>query len=100
MEKDLYDSLSAVNITAVSEETLQELLGSVDVVRRIDTQLQGFIYLLWKDPFWIIAEYLDATKAVLRRVDSRKAGESFIEKRLAAYEKMWDGCGCRIDYFE
>ena len=23
----------------------------------------------------------------------------FVDDRLAAYERMWDGCGCKIDYF-
>jgi hypothetical protein len=23
-----------------------------------------------------------------------------VQRRLEQYERMWDGCGCRIDYYE
>lgn len=61
---------------------------------------EGFIYLLRMGDTQIVAEHPDSTTAVLRRVASREAGDAFIAKRLETYDRMWDGCGCKIDYCE
>ena len=36
---------------------------------------------------------------VVRRLGERAEADRFIQDRLAQYERMWDGCGCRIDYY-
>jgi len=36
---------------------------------------------------------------VVRPLDDEKKAEEFIQERMRMYERMWDGCGCRIDYY-
>lgn len=36
---------------------------------------------------------------LLRRFPDEEALRRFVDERLAQYERMWNGCGCRIDYF-
>ncbi len=39
----------------------------------------------------------------LRRVwifDGVEAAQEFVAARLETYERMWDGCGCKVDYSE
>jgi hypothetical protein len=36
---------------------------------------------------------------VIRRLADEAAAARFVADRLATYERMWDGCGCRIDYY-
>lgn len=100
MIEDLLGALSSGRIESVSMDTFADLIESLDVVEKTDTRFRGFIYLLRKEDVWIIAEHPDSSTAVLRRVDSREAGEAFIRKRLEDYDKMWDGCGCKIDYLK
>jgi hypothetical protein len=33
-----------------------------------------------------------------RRMATREAAEAFVNDRLEIYERMWDGCGCKINY--
>jgi hypothetical protein len=35
---------------------------------------------------------------VLRPLDGEDEARSFLERRSIEYDRMWDGCGCRIDY--
>ncbi len=39
------------------------------------------------------------TVRVVRPLPSSEAAAEFVRERLAQYERMWDGCGCRIDYY-
>ena len=31
-------------------------------------------------------------------MEVRETAERFVEDRLSDYERMWDGCGCKIEY--
>ena len=35
-----------------------------------------------------------------RLLGSREAVRRFVEKRMEEYERMWDGCGVKVDYYE
>jgi hypothetical protein len=39
-------------------------------------------------------------KRVVRPLSSEEAKNDFVKKRLEKYERMWDGCGCKIDYYK
>jgi len=32
-------------------------------------------------------------------MNSLKEAEDFVKDRLDFYERKWDGCGCKIDYY-
>ena len=38
--------------------------------------------------------------ALARRMPSIEDATDFVNDRLGTYERMWDGCGCKINYFE
>ena len=38
-------------------------------------------------------------KFVLRPLASDEEKDEFVKKRLEKYERIWDGCGCKIDYY-
>jgi hypothetical protein len=35
----------------------------------------------------------------VRRFASHEEANQFVQQRLKDYERMWDGCGCKIDYY-
>ena len=35
----------------------------------------------------------------LRVLSDASEANRFVAERLDQYERMWDGCGCRIDYY-
>jgi len=40
-----------------------------------------------------------AGRRVVRPLPDEEAVRRFVADRLTAYERMWDGCGCKIDYY-
>ena len=36
---------------------------------------------------------------VARVLGSAADAQAFVRKRMAEYERMWDGCGVKVDYF-
>jgi len=35
----------------------------------------------------------------VRRLGGEDEARAFIRDRLDTYDRMWDGCGCKIDYY-
>jgi len=31
---------------------------------------------------------------------NEETAAKFVEERLDIYEKMWDGCGCKVKYYD
>lgn len=38
-------------------------------------------------------------RRVLRRLADQAAVRAFVRDRLDTYERMWDGCGCKVEYY-
>jgi len=85
-------------ILALEAEDLATLLEAADTLRADDTCLAGWIRILYLAGHVVVQEETPDKEILLRRLDSREAAERLVESRLSTYERMWDGCGCKIDY--
>jgi hypothetical protein len=85
-------------IIALDREKLPELLEVAEVIRADDTCVAGWIRILLINDRFAVQEQTPSGVVLLRRLISRDAAERFVEARLRDYERMWDGCGCKIDY--
>ncbi|MFQ5536331.1 MAG: hypothetical protein ACE5GJ_02655 [Gemmatimonadota bacterium] len=52
----------------------------------------------WNDGYLAVEEP-SRTERVVRRLSNREAVRAFVDNRLDTYERMWDGCGCKVDYY-
>jgi hypothetical protein len=85
-------------IVTLDAEALPQLLEAAEVVREVDTCLTGWIRILRIENQFAVQEQTPEGEVLVRRLDSRGTAEHFVEQRLRDYERMWDGCGCTIDY--
>ncbi len=85
-------------IIALDGEELPELLAAAEVIRADDTCVAGWIRILRINDHFTVQEQTPDGGILVRRLISREAAERFVEDRLNDYERMWDGCGCTIDY--
>jgi hypothetical protein len=37
---------------------------------------------------------------VIRRLTGAGEARALVARRLETYDKMWDGCGCKVDYHD
>jgi len=85
-------------VIALDGEALAELLEAAEVIRADDTCVAGWIRVLLINDHFAVQEQTPDGEILVRRLISREAVERFVEDRLNDYERMWDGCGCKIDY--
>jgi len=84
----------------ISETELKELLSISKVIIEDNTYISDKIRLLkFKDEL-ILQEKTTKDEYLIRLLKSKKEAEEFINQRLEIYSRMWDGCGCKVKYYE
>ena len=79
-------------------DELQKLLESAELVRSDNTGFCGEIRILKVKEGFVVQERSDKGEILVRRFDTLDQARAFVDQRLAEYDRMWDGCGCKIDY--
>jgi len=85
--------------SSISNEDLNELISRSKIIIEKDTYISDKIRLLKINNELIIQEKSTKDELLIRSTKSQKEAEEFINQRLEIYEKMWDGCGCKVDYY-
>jgi len=83
-----------------TEEGLQDLKSHAELLIERDTFMSGTISLFKFKHVFIVQEISSKKDLVLRKYKNLGSAQDFISKRMDIYEKMWDGCGCKIDYYK
>jgi len=93
------NDLRGQSIVTLSQNELDLLLEISQSVREQDTLMSGKIRILQIDGMVVVQEKTPNGEYLIRKMKSGKEANSFFDERLATYENMWDGCGCKVDYF-
>jgi hypothetical protein len=84
----------------ISNEELTDLLTSSCIVFEQDTRLRDFIRILKVQNRSYLQEKTNLGEIIIRRFDSEVDALKLVNERMEIYDKMWDGCGCKINYYE
>ena len=84
----------------ISEAELNELLSESELLLEENTYLSDKIRLLKYNDDLLIQEKSTKEEFLVRRMNTKKEAEDLIKERLDIYNRMWDGCGCKIDYYK
>ena len=84
----------------LSRDELDELLSNSELILEENTFISDKIRLLKLENDLILQEKTTNDEYLIRIVKSEEDAKELIRQRLEIYEKMWDGCGCRIEYYE
>lgn len=84
----------------IDENQLKLILGNAEILRTEDTHLSDLIRLLKYERNLFVQETTFTKEIILRKMNSLEDADKFFQERLDYYERKWDGCGCKIDYFE
>jgi hypothetical protein len=80
-------------------DKLPELLSQVETVEEHDTFFSGKIRILKTGDNYLIQEQTPQEELAIRLMNSKDEAKQFVLHRLETYENMWNGCGCRVDYY-
>ncbi len=96
----LLNQFQKTKIVFITKQELESLLKIGTILRQEDTVICQDIRLLRANTKYWIQETSPKDEIILRQFDTIETAEIFLKNRLQVYEKMWDGCGCKIDYYQ
>lgn len=76
-----------------------DLLNNCEIILERDTLISGFIRILKYKNYYITQETTDKNEVVLRLFEQCKDAEALVQDHLETYDMMWDGCGCKVNYY-
>jgi hypothetical protein len=77
----------------------ERLAAEFQEVERHRAMPAGDLLVLEYQGQYLAVEEPSPGQSVVRWLADREEARRFVGHRLAQYDRMWDGCGCKIDYF-
>lgn len=98
--KEIKLRLNDHKILLLPPEKLDVILSNTEIIDDRDTLISDHIRILKDKDEILIQEITSKNELSIRIMNSIDEAEVFLEKRMETYEKMWDGCGCNVNYYE
>lgn len=97
---ELIEGLERGAVVAMPVAEWQDLASSFEVIEDADTFVAGRITLA-RGPgdVVVVVEEPKRDERAVRRMADLAGARALIADRLATYERMWNGCGCKVDYY-
>ena len=86
-------------IVKVSAKDWASVESAFEEVERHSTFVAGDLVIARINDIFVAVEQPSEDERVIRPLEDEKAVKEFVKSRLDTYERMWDGCGVKIDYY-
>jgi len=96
--EELRRRLKAGNIVTISAAEWAAIAGSFEQVERRDTFVASDLLIVRSEASLAAVEQPSPEQRVVRPLSDDAEVSRFVQRRLEEYERMWDGCGCKVDY--
>jgi hypothetical protein len=97
---DVISSAKKKKFLTISRDELNDILTQSKILIEENTYISDKIRLLEYEDELILQEKTTKDEYLIRRMSTQKEAEQLIKERLEIYNRMWDGCGCRIEYYK
>lgn len=87
----LLERLAGGEVIALPEREWTALAPSFETVEDHPTGVAGRLLVLRRGRRWLAVEQPDPGRRAVRGLTGREAARSFVQDRLAAYDRIWDG---------
>ncbi len=97
-ERELLDRLDAGEIVVLDQTDWESLSPAFELVEEHDTHMSGMLRLVRHPGGLAAVEQPSPGQRTIRPMPDMDTARSFVAERLNTYDRMWDGCGCKVDY--
>jgi len=97
--EELRDRLDTEGIVPIPVAVWSDLAFEFEEVERHPTFVAGELLIVRGGARLAAVEAPSSGERVIRRLADAEEVRRFVKQRLDQYERMWDGCGCRVDYY-
>ncbi len=89
--EELRRRLEEGEVVAMTASAWEKLAGDFELVETRDTMMAGEMEVRRLGRRWLVVEQSDPARRALRSLPTKAAVRTFVQERMAAYDRMWDG---------
>ncbi|MGD9898352.1 MAG: hypothetical protein AB7T22_04405 [Calditrichaceae bacterium] len=97
--KEFLEKIDIEKVKIITAEQLEFIKAAAELITERDTLISGIIRVLKIENTYLLQETTNKSEITLRRFTSLESANELLDERMEIYEKMWDGCGCKIRYY-
>ncbi len=97
--KEMLTEIGIKKVKVITADQLELLKNSVEIITERDTLISGIIRIMRIENIYILQETTNKSEIALRSFTSLESAKALLDERMEIYEKMWDGCGCKVNYY-
>lgn len=97
-EKVIYE-LNSNKYYLLKPDKLNDFLSEVEIISENDTKIYGMIRIVKFNKIILTQELTNINEVSIRKFNNIEEASKFIDDRIDVYDRMWDGCGCKVDYY-
>lgn len=98
--KTILESLSTKHKIFLPINALNNILAYSEIIFEKNTIISDFIRILRIRKHIVVQEMTDKNEIALHLYEDEQKAMTLVNERLDIYEKMWDGCGCKVKYYD
>jgi len=98
-EEEFRDKVFAGGTVPLSAKEWESLSPLCREVERHDTLLAGLLLIVQVGEHLVAVESPSRDARVARLLGGVEEARAFVVERLEEYERMWDGCGVKVEYY-
>ena len=99
-EQEFIEKIQGGGTVPLSREEWESVSDAFEVVERHNTQLAGDLLIIRVGGGLAALEAPSRDARVARLLGGEEEARAFVGRRLEEYERMWDGCGVKVEYYE
>ncbi len=99
-ENNILNKLNTDKKIYVPVQMLEGILSQAEVKYEHNTLISDYIRIIRLKDHIFVQEKTDKNEIALRLFPDEETAGKFVSERLDIYEKMWDGCGCKVKYYD
>jgi hypothetical protein len=97
--EELNRRLRRERIVPLPTEQWEVLADAYEILERHETLIAGDLLIIRVADGLAAVEQSKPQERVVRWLGDAEDARRFVEDRIETYDRMWDGCGCKIDYY-
>ena len=98
-ERNILTTFTYKKVNLITKEEFEVILRKAKIVKEANTIISDVIRILNYNGQFLVQETTLKNEIAVRVMKDKNEAIEFVEKRMETYEKMWDGCGCKVDYY-
>jgi hypothetical protein len=96
---EIVEALQSNIVVLDTQDNLRKTLSLTKLIKEVETVISKPIRILKYKKYFLTQETTPKNEIAYRLFPSFEEADKLLTDHLNTYEQMWNGCGCKVNYY-